>query len=539
MLLRSATTAFLCLLSITSVILVAHLYNTKGAPSPEWIPPKIKDHLSPELLPKPVPASQDVNCSSRIDWLDRKERLSNFNYARRDILVRADPATKRTLMTTMERPLFPELQPVDLSADSIIELQHCMEPLVLKVPSFSKSPPIASNLIFGIQTTMARLDDTIETLVRWLPKTGAKLFVVVKETEDVEADADAMKELEAKLRAQDLDATLVPPFKGDVFSERYFSLVKIMYEHRDDKTEWIGLIDDDTFFPSMHSLLDMLAKYDPKDQHYIGALSEDWWSVTTYGYMGFGGAGVFLSVNLAEVIDRNYEKCKASTDKTAGDIRVKNCIYGTTNIKLTHIPELHQVDFHGDKSGYYESGHQPLSLHHWKDRRVDSEGWLLPRMHLVADICGDCFMQRWQFGDDTVLSNGFSIAKYPNGKLKKLDMNKMEATWDNGPQVKDSHNHGFEHSLEPTRPKLKPREKVQFMLLDAVAIEGGVRQTYLHEGADQDLDTILELFWKEDLTMDKPAGIESDQKGEVGGEQSPSKSDIPTQRRHVYGDLRA
>lgn len=438
-------------------------------------------------------------------------------------------------MTSVDEPLFPELQPVDLSADSIVELRHCMEPLVLKVPAYSKYPPIASNLMFGIQTTMARLDNTIETLVRWLPKTGARLFVVVKETEDVEADVEAMKKLEAKLRAQDLDATLVPPFKGDVFSERYFSLVKIMYEHRNDKTEWIGLIDDDTFFPSMHSLLDMLARHDPQDQYYIGALSEDWWSVTTYGYMGFGGAGVFLSLSLAEVINQNYEKCKSSTDTTAGDIRVKECIYDTTNIKLTHIPELHQVDFHGDKSGYYESGHQPLSLHHWKDWRVDGEGWLLPRMHLVADICGDCFMQRWEFGDDTVLSNGFSIAKYPNGKLKKLDMNKMEATWDKGAQVAGSKNHGFDHSLEPTRPKLKPGQKVQFRLMNAVAIEGGVRQTYLHEGADQDMDTVLELFWKEDLVTDEAPENETFQNKTVGGEQSPSKSVVPTRRRHVFG----
>jgi len=525
MLFRSATTAFLCLLSITSVILVAHLYNTKGAPSPEWIPPKIKDHLPPQLISKPATTPQDVNCSSRIDWLDRKDRRSPFHYARRDILVRADPAAKRTLMTTVDEPLFPKLQPVDLSADSSIELQHCLEPLVLKVPPYSKKPPNASNLMFGIQTTMARLDNTIETLVRWLPRTGAKLFVIVKETEDVEADANAIKELEAKLRAQDLDATLVPPFKGDVFSERYFSLVKIMYNHRNDKTEWIGLIDDDTFFPSMHSLLDMLAEHDPKDQHYIGALSEDWWSVTTYGYMGFGGAGVFLSISLAEVIDRNYDKCRVSTDTTAGDIRVMECIYDNTNTRLTHIPELHQVDFHGDHSGYYESGHQPLSLHHWKDWDMDGEGWLLARMHLVADICGDCFMQRWQFGDDTVLSNGFSIAKYPKSNLKKLDMNKMEATWNKGAQVHDSHNHGFDHSLEPTRPKLKPSEKVQFMLLDAVAIEGGVRQTYFHKGADKELDTILELSWKEDQPTDKPAEKETDQKGKDGGDRPLSKMD--------------
>lgn len=499
MLLRSGITAFFCLLSLTSIILVAHLYNTRGAPSSDWIPPEIKDHLPAQLVSKPSPATQDVSCSTRIDWLDRTDRPSPFNYARRDIIVRADPGTKRTLMTAIEEPLFPVLQAVDLSANSSFDLHHCMEPLVLKVPPYSKDPPDASNLMFGIQTTMGRLDDTIEALVRWLPRTGAKLYVIVKETEDADADEKAMKDLQAKMRAQNLDATLVPPFKGDVFSERYFSLIKILYDNRNDKTEWIALIDDDTFFPSMHSLLDMLSERDVTEQHYIGALSEDWWSVVTYGFMGFGGAGVFLSVSLAEAIDRNYDKCKSSTGTTAGDIRVKECIYASTNTKLTHIPELHQVDFHGDKSGYYESGHQPLSLHHWKDWSTDGKDFLLAKMHLISDICGDCFMQRWQFGDDTVLSNGFSIAKYPNGKLKTLDMNKMEATWDPGAQVEGSNNRGFDHSLGPARPKLKPSQKVQYMLFQASAIDGGVRQTYLHDGADGEPDTVLDLFWKEEL----------------------------------------
>ena len=531
MLLRSGTTAFFSLLSLTSIILVAHLYSTKGAPSSDWIPPEIKNHLLPQLVPKPTLATLDVNCSRRIDWLDRKDRLSPFNYARRDIIVRADPEAKRTLMTKVDEPLFPMLQAVDLSADSSIELQHCMEALVLKVPPYSKEPARASNLLFGIQTTLKRLDDTIETLVRWLPKTGAKLFAIVKEAEDVEADENAMKDLEAKMRARDLDATLVPPFKGDSFSERYFSLVKILYNNRNDKTEWIVLIDDDTFFPSMRSLLNMLAERDPKGQHYIGALSEDWWSVTTYGFMGFGGAGVFLSLGLAEAIDRNYAKCKSSSGTTAGDIRVKECIYASTNTKLTHIPELHQIDFHGDKSGYYESGHQPLSLHHWKDWSMDGEGFLLASMHLVSDICGDCFMQRWQFGDDTVLSNGFSIAKYPNGNLNNLDMTKMEATWDPGAQVEGSSNHGFDHSLEPARPKSKPSEKVQFMLLEAVTVDGGVRQTYVHEGADGDPDTVLELFWKEEQQTEiaeKKPDLKEEKVVEVEGEQSPPKKDTPT-----------
>ncbi|XMA10916.1 hypothetical protein WAI453_003707 [Rhynchosporium graminicola] len=38
-------------------------------------------------------------------------------------------------------------------------------------------------------------------------------------------------------------------------------------------------------------------------------------------------------------------------------------------------------------------------------------------MHHAAEICDSCFLQRWQFGRDTVLSNGSSIAHYPDGHL--------------------------------------------------------------------------------------------------------------------------
>lgn len=76
-------------------------------------------------------------------------------------------------------------------------------------------------------------------------------------------------------------------------------------------------------------------------------------------------------------------------------------------------------------------------------------------MHLVADICGDCFLQRWQVGDDMLLVNGFSIASYPHGGVKQLDLEKVEETWDHARVVDGSVNeNGVDHSLGPTRPKL-------------------------------------------------------------------------------------
>jgi hypothetical protein len=33
----------------------------------------------------------------------------------------------------------------------------------------------------------------------------------------------------------------------------------------------------------------------------------------------------------------------------------------------------------------------------------------------AADFCGDCLLQRWRFGDDTVLVNGYSASEYSDG----------------------------------------------------------------------------------------------------------------------------
>jgi len=51
-------------------------------------------------------------------------------------------------------------------------------------------------------------------------------------------------------------------------------------------------------------------------------------------------------------------------------------------------------------------------MHHYK-----SWHHLKPdRMHAVASACGaDCVLQRFQFKDNFIISNGWSVAQYPHG----------------------------------------------------------------------------------------------------------------------------
>ena len=493
MLLRTAITTAVCLLSLTSILFVAHLYRRDNPSSSAWVPSFSAQHRQP--------------CPHALDWLLPPGLTYPIKYARRDIVVTPISDAKRLSVTELPAPLFPDFQSIDPTNPTDLQLDDCKDPLILDVAAPPNAPVDASHIIFGISTTLARLDGSIPSLLRWLPNTRAKLLVIAVKDDDVPeeskdryypADPKGMSDLEDRMNTLGLDVTIVNPLsRHNVFSQRYFSLVRVMYKHRRAITQWISLIDDDTFFLSMPSLLEMLSKFDPQQQFYVGALSEDWWSVTRYGMMGFGGAGVFLSIALAEIVNSKYDECQERSHTSAGDIRLRECISWYTRTKLTNILDLHQIDIHNDLSGIYESGRRTLSLHHWKAGGPDGNGYPLHTMHLVADICGDCFLQRWQFGKDMILTNGFSIATYPGAGIKALDLEKMEETWDHPSKVDGSVNeNGVDHSLGPVRPKLElGKDKIQYRLLESTRVNDTVRQWYFRAGVSGDHDSVLELAW--------------------------------------------
>ena len=487
MLFRNGVVAvIIAFFSLISIVLVVHLQRRNGSSSASWI--------------TSVATYKSHTCSNGLDWLDHLDLTYPIHYARRDIIANTNPSAKRNSVTKINQPLLPKFQVIDPIENPKVQLARCEEPLKLDLPPSLNQPVDASHLYFGISTTVKRLEESIPPLSRWLAHTRAKLFVIVIESDEVKADTKDVSRMQDKLRSVGIDATLVHPHEGYTMAERYFSLVDILYTNHQPETQWIGLADDDTFFPSMYSLLEMLDEHDYSQRQYVGALSEDWWSVTRYGLMGFGGAGIFLSIPLARVIHDKFTECMERSRTSAGDIAVKECIYWHTNTKLTHVPELHQIDVAGDLSGFFESGRMPLSVHHWKGGGWDGSGYPLAKMHTVADVCGECFLQRWQFGSDTLLTNGFSISTYPKkdkgSSIDTIDLDKLEHTWNNSSVVEGSHNSGNDHSLGPTRRKMiLDEEKIQYRFLDSTIADGVVRQTYFHPGTNGNFDSVIELFW--------------------------------------------
>ncbi|EPE26832.1 hypothetical protein GLAREA_02746 [Glarea lozoyensis ATCC 20868] len=468
----------------------------------QWIRPPKEAHL------------EYVSCEEHLGWLEPYSFTYPIQYVSRDIVTVSVPDSGRPSLTVMEQPLFGEFSTVDLGASQVLNSDKCLSPLALEVPRVLVRPADASNMIFGLQTTIGRLKNTVKHLARWLPNTNARLYAIVIESEEKPADDAEMAALEKEFHDQGMNVSVIHPVSPtDSFAQRYFSLGSVMYQARNGQTEWIVFIDDDTFFPSMHDLQLMLQRHNPKKPWYIGSLSEDWWAVDHYGLMGFGGAGILLSITMAETLDKYTPDCKAHLRTTAGDISVMDCIYQHSSVKLTHIPELHQVDMHGDLSGFYESGREILSLHHWKEGSAAGYKLEMEKMHLVADICDDCFLRRWQFSNEILLSNGFSITQYPQGHLTgkkpggvlgtgvggvvdKINLGEMENTWADEINVL--------HSLAPARPKMGDDIKTSYKLLDSMWIDSDpehhmqhdtVRQVYFKEGAEGEKDTVMVLNW--------------------------------------------
>lgn len=517
---RKAVFIIFSLLFVSFVFITLRIGSIRELAATKLPTPKLPEFLfgSDSLKHDESDEFDESACTEDLGWLDAYDFSSPFFYASRKISTNYVSDVTANSFTLVEKPLFSTLQELDLTKVRSRSSQRCEKSIVVDVLA---PPPTAnaSHIIFGLQTTIQRLSDTVIHLARWLPDTGAQLYAVVIESEGVPASEELMKSVQSRLRAEGIVATVVhPEFETDSFPQRYFSLVNIMDEHRTPETEWVVLMDDDTFIPSMPALLETLAIHDSSVPQYLGSLSENWGAVNIYGLMGFGGAGIYLSTPLVSLITtpKTYSHCKNEMTTSAGDVATMNCIYENTPYKLTHIPALHQLDIFGDVSGFFESGRPMLSLHHWKGA-FDS-AFPMAKMHLIADLCdaADCFLRRWQFQDKFVLSNGFSLSQYPQGETVKaekgsswfwnkdeeegparvvsyvgpMDLNELERTW------YESDVMNVRHSLEPTRLGLEVgRDKLQHRLIDAVRVGDEIRQVYFGKAGDGLLDTVLVLYW--------------------------------------------
>lgn len=465
-----------------------------------------------------LPSSPRMTCDFDGERLKRWQELfrlnETFQYTKRYVQpVRKDIARKS--VTKLDQVLLTDAVRV-IDVNSQYQAETCPEPLVVPV---SKSPfpstADASDFMFGVSTTYGRFADPrtspINEWTYWLTdgkgnSNGGKLVLLLLDASDAE-----LEDTHAKLTNMGIDADVSRSDASLIMAARYLALTPRLYDHPDrGSRKWLVICDDDTFFPSFHGLADKLAAYDHEFPMYIGTFSEDVNNIHRHGSQAFGGAGVFLSVPMAEIVTKNFDTCK-SEGKLAeantgwgpqGDILLRKCIYENSEVRLTLLNDLWQLDLFGDPSGFYEAGLKPLSLHHYRGGMWHvAHPWHYTK---VAGVCGeDCTLQRFRTADDFVIANGFSVAYYPRGI--DFDLGQVEATFHAAPEDRGWN---MDFALGPRRRSLAGTgRKISWDLQEAAVNEdGSVSQVYVRKHDDwrwknpdgtamSELDGIVELVW--------------------------------------------
>lgn len=465
------------------------------------------------------PQSDHVpNCDIDMDHLrevkGRNQLDDKFQYMKRYIRFTRKDGLERKSMTKVDQRLLPsKFKTVDLG--QTYGHQSCADPLEIEVPrSGLPSTVDASDFMFGVSTTYGRFMDPTTTPINewifWLTDSrgrtnGGKLLLMLLDASDEE-----LQEVANLLGDVGIDVDVYHSDSSVEMAVRYLNLVPTLYTHRDTpKKKWLVTCDDDTFFPNMHGLIAEINKYDHTRMMYIGTLSEDVGAIDRHGSQAFGGAGVFLSVPMAEKVTELYGSC-TSEEKILesnsgwgpqGDILLRKCIYENTDTRLTTVWNLWQLDFFGDPSGFYEWGIKPLSLHHYR-----GGGWHNARpgqFTKIAHTCGeDCIMQRFQTRDDFVIS-GYSVAHYPLGI--DWDYAQQEGTLGAAPEDKGWN---LDFVFGPQRPSLhRTGKKIAWELVESeVRSDSSVLQTYTRKKDDDrwvhpdgspmsNIDSVIELVW--------------------------------------------
>ncbi|EHK17856.1 glycosyltransferase family 31 protein [Trichoderma virens Gv29-8] len=438
-------------------------------------------------------------CASELDYLRRKEYGLTRNIIFRKRCFRgvySPDANLRNSVSEVESPLLgSRVDILDLddqcrkvsSSYSPDQTASC-EPITLQV---AEPFPVAdfSKVIFGVATTLSRLKDSIPQFSHWMSGTGAIFLAIVVDESVADDDLDS---LESMYNSHDISLTAIRPWNCSFdVNEQHFAIIRDLVDYSTHETQWAVIIDDDTFFPSPYSITQLLAAHDPTVPTYIGGLSESPGAVEYFGFMAYGGAGIFMSMPLLQQLDSHVDDCLAESLTREGDGLLNNCIRNYTQTELTAIPGLHQLDMRGDLSGFYESGALPLSLHHWKSWHQAP----VDKMAKIADFCGDCFLQRWRFDGNSVLANGYSISVYEDG-ISQADLGLIEGTWEAAM--------GYEGTMGKMRDKLEGTKKKSYRLIDAEEVDGNLRQVFVHHGAsdldydgeEEAMDEVVEIWWE-------------------------------------------
>ncbi|KAK3984118.1 hypothetical protein QBC44DRAFT_346247 [Cladorrhinum sp. PSN332] len=421
-----------------------------------------------------------------------------FAFSRRCIKPINTPDLPRESITNISGPFFTH-KPTELSFSSCpsTTLPPC-EPLPLPVTPAYPQDKEYTHLLFGVASTYERIQSSLPAFQHWLSGTSARIIIVISDAHRL-APKYTLLDLEKQYRKAGIQATILKPQiqhglprKDETEIEKnkrlgvaapveelHFLLVGTLAEYATKETKWLGIVDDDTFFPSLYALSESLSVHDHTKPVWLGALADNWHSLTLFGHQAYGGAGIFLSPPLVSTLtgkpnnnnnNNILHSCIFSSTSKTGDSLLRDCITTHTPARLKILPGLNQHDLRSDASGFFESNPFPLlSIHHWKSWYKSP----VVSISLVAKLCGDCLLRRYMFeGDEVVWVNGYSVSQYSEGVLSGIDLDRVEGTWEGAAEEEEEKKKtkgvgGYEFAYGGLRPKLTDKERKRWKLVDA------------------------------------------------------------------------
>lgn len=478
--------------------------------------------------PEKLEQHGETPCQPGLEYLKNLGVSATIRYSRRCIKPMFPDGLDRDVVANITSPLIVNTTTINLDdrdACSTDVGRLACDPLELPVSKPDpKNQGQYGHLIFGVATTYNRMRDSRHTFASWLSNSGAAFVCIVSDDPEQLSGLDFSK-LEAEYLDHGMKLKLVRPHDpAHAIEQSHLMIIEDMLAHaqamgrpQQQQPHWLGILDDDTFFPSLHALSAALARHDHTTPQYLGQLTENA-ELLRIGVLGaFGGAGVFLSAALARDLRPHLDACRGGV---GGDMQIMQCVHRHSRARLTRVEGLWQCDLVGDSAGFYESGRRMLSMHHWKSWNH------LPaaEMGAVTGVCGDCFLARFVFpggpdqhdgggeeggggrgggagdaggrGETAVLNNGYSINVYGAG-VALPDLGRTEQTWDNWDRGEYAWA-DYEWSLGPLRERVRKDQKKSYHLATVVhGKDGELTQVYLRRGGDEGRhDEVVELVWQ-------------------------------------------
>ncbi|KAK0716641.1 hypothetical protein B0T21DRAFT_426048 [Apiosordaria backusii] len=260
----------------------------------------VTEQKPPEILEGK--ASRNLARPPELEYL-RQEKFGltdTILYTQHCIKPQFDKTIDRNIVANISQSFISDKTTISINLHDdtpIIPSPKCSTILPLAVPPpYPKTPH--PELIFGVASTYSRLSNpsTLSAFSHWLTGSKSRLILTITDYHSL-PPADTIPALVKLYNKYSILTTALPPpqpppnTKNYTTEQLHFLLLASMLSFSTPQTTFLSLLDDDTFFPSLHTLSAALARFNPSLPLYLGAKSDSKQANERYGEMAFGGRG--------------------------------------------------------------------------------------------------------------------------------------------------------------------------------------------------------------------------------------------------------